>query len=614
MYAMTATVELTTSAGTVDITGDVLAMEGVTCTRGRRQSGPEYVLAEPGQATFWLNNGPTNSGGVAGYYSPYHASVRQGFGLRNLITIKLACPTHASGTVVWKGRISNIAVDTGQYGTRRVRITAEDAVANLANAIVKGISLQTSKRQDELIDLIFTNTDDPDYDTQYTVTKATGTATFGVAMDISHDSDTAILEEAYRIVASERGRMYCKRGSVLAFESRSTWAAAAVSHTLSNDMVGLALRTSSDDLIQKINIDVYPTTKDGSDVVLYSLGTTTTLIQPGEVSTALFGPFRNPNATSQVIGGTDFATVTSTTDYTMNAAEDGGGSDLTANFTVVASTTAKGVAWTITNNGTTAGYITKLQLRGRGIYRTRTTLSQTFSAAEFGARTVTIPMPYQSDISVGRQVLGEYAATFSRPGQPLASSVTFLASDTNDLADAAVLRDQGDRIAITETQSGLSAREYIIGGQRYEIQAGGLVWCTWYLEAVNMTSWQTPTYAAGSYTANNSMTWTVQSGDVTAFEYLLQGDTLVMAVHIEGSTVGGTPSTELRIALPDNRTVAKATGNPCQIKDGGSWVEGLMFTSAGDAFVRVSRADGGNFSSSTNDTAVIGGLFIEVAV
>lgn len=612
MYALAPKIEIELSSGVwTDVTRDVLEGVEVVFQRGRQTIGPNSLMSEPGTLTFALNNSETNSASLAAYYSPYHTAVRAGFALRAQVRVTLSCPTYPSGVVLWQGRITDILPTPGINGPRRTRVMATDWIGNLAETSVEGVSLQTSQRQDQLVQTIFTACSDPDYNVNYTLSLATGTSTFATAMDITKDAErtVSLLEESHRIVTSERGRLYLLRGSILKYASSATWANTPISFTFSDDMVALASPASSDDVVQRIDVNVYPTTIDTSDIVLYSLGTSSTLIQPGVAYTALFGPFRNPAVTSDLIGGTSFVAVAATTDYLMNAAADGSGANLTANFTVSASTTSRGVAWTITNTGATAGYVTLLQLRGRGIYRTKSTITRSIGTA-YGSRTVTIDMPYQTDLVASEAVADYYAALFSRPGQPASVTVSFAASRSDALADAACVTDQGDRIAVTETQTGLSLREYILAGQQWRIRSG-VVWVTWTLEAVNMTSWLTPAYSSGSYTANGTMTWTVASGDVTSYRYLRTGTMMRVAFTIETSTIGGSVNTELRIAAPEGVTSAGTTGTLCLIRNGGTWAEGIVQAISGTTYLTISTLSGGNWTAGTDNCSVIGEIVYE---
>jgi hypothetical protein len=199
-------------------------------------------------------------------------------------------------------------------------------------------------------------------------------------------------------------------------------------------------------------------------------------------------------------------------DYTMNSDPDGG-ADLTANFTVFAEYSATSVRFHITNHGAVAGYVTKLQCRGNGIYRYPTVIEREVDPIvadrlfepilgvgdhppvgdrrKYGQRVLKIDMPFQTNVNVG-QSIAQYLANIL--SQPLArvSAVTFLANRSPALMLAALDREPGDRISVTERVSGLAGQEFIINGVRLEMQPTSgpvLIWCTWYLEPADSTKY-----------------------------------------------------------------------------------------------------------------------------
>jgi hypothetical protein len=124
--------------------------------------------------------------------------------------------------------------------------------------------------------------------------------------------------------------------------------------------------------------------------------------------------------------------------------------------------------------------------------------------------------------------------------------------------------------------------------------------------------WITPTFAAGNFTANGSMTWTVESGDVTTYAYRIDGKMMTVLVTIATTTVGGTPNTQLRIAVPAGRTSAKRVINPCFLLDNNVRATGYLDVGAGATFITVNRTDTSNFTASTNLTYVYGEITFEI--
>ena len=75
--------------------------------------------------------------------------------------------------------------------------------------------------------------------------------------------------------------------------------------------------------------------------------------------------------------------------------------------------------------------------------------------------------------------------------------------------------------------------------------------------AVPVGEWTSVPFTAGNFTGSGSMRWIVESENVTTYAYARIGKTMTVVFHIATSTVGGTPSTQLRIAIPGGHTAIK---------------------------------------------------------
>lgn len=127
-------------------------------------------------------------------------------------------------------------------------------------------------------------------------------------------------------------------------------------------------------------------------------------------------------------------------------------------------------------------------------------------------------------------------------------------------------------------------------------------------------AWITPTFSAGNFTASGSMTWTVASGDIVTNAYQVIGKTLIWNIDINTSTIGGTPSDELRIAIPASLVSQKAMGNfGFRITQAGTPVHAYAYTSASGTTVNIKRLDDASLSASTDGTRVSGQIMIEIA-
>lgn len=124
-------------------------------------------------------------------------------------------------------------------------------------------------------------------------------------------------------------------------------------------------------------------------------------------------------------------------------------------------------------------------------------------------------------------------------------------------------------------------------------------------------AWITPTFSAGDFTGSGSMTWTVDSGDIQTDAYLIVGNSAMYSFSYSNTTVGGTPSTDLRRTIP-----AVLSGFPTasiytfwsRNLDNGTANDGFFYIFAdGGSFINIRRdKTSGNWAASTNNTYVQG--------
>jgi hypothetical protein len=137
----------------------------------------------------------------------------------------------------------------------------------------------------------------------------------------------------------------------------------------------------------------------------------------------------------------------------------------------------------------------------------------------------------------------------------------------------------------------------------------------WRLVGHEQGAWIAQTFAAGDYTGNNAMTWTVASGDVTMRSYMLRGRTVTDAYRILTSTVGGTPSTLLLLAPPNGYTLPATfvARDTVIISDNGSQSVGRMIATGANDRISVSATlAGAAWSAATDTTSVEGTAIYEV--
>lgn len=151
-----------------------------------------------------------------------------------------------------------------------------------------------------------------------------------------------------------------------------------------------------------------------------------------------------------------------------------------------------------------------------------------------------------------------------------------------------------------------------VGGSALLVYDG--VASRWNVELISAGAPITVAFSAGDFTASGSMSWTVGAGDVTTFTYVQVGKMLHIHFYIVSTTVGGTPSTELRITIPGGYTSAKVALNTIQAGDNGSVGVGAVLVAASGTVLRCfkSMTSADNWSAATDATFVAGQVTIEI--
>lgn len=118
-------------------------------------------------------------------------------------------------------------------------------------------------------------------------------------------------------------------------------------------------------------------------------------------------------------------------------------------------------------------------------------------------------------------------------------------------------------------------------------------------------AWTSVTFNAGNFTASGSMTWTVASGDVNTFDYVEIGKTMIVSCVLSTTTVGGTPSTALKITIPNGRTAGNLSSGPVIGLNNGSQFNGFWQVNGGTVIdLYVDATAGTNWTASTNNTQI----------
>lgn len=119
------------------------------------------------------------------------------------------------------------------------------------------------------------------------------------------------------------------------------------------------------------------------------------------------------------------------------------------------------------------------------------------------------------------------------------------------------------------------------------------------------------TFAAGDFTADGAMTWTVASGDAVTNAYQQRGKTVTWWVFVQTTTVGGTPNTALRQAIPGGFLPTLRVLQPARVTDNGAAGQGFWQVRSGQSYIEWSL-NTGTWALATDASAVGGVVVFEV--
>jgi hypothetical protein len=462
-----------------EVTPDVIDAVPLVIERGIHDDGPLARLAATGKCTFAMNNSQFNSAGTLGYYSPPNASARQGFDRGTPVRVTLA--EGSTGYIQFLGKIRTIDPMPGIWDERRTLVMATDFLDEAARFGLQAIPTQENITADDVIALILQAMQNRPHE----IDLEAGSDEYPIALDNTQDERATAQGEFLRLAYSELGFVFARGDGTLVFEARSTRAGSGtVAHTITgaDAMTRLKSRRSSEQILNLVKVVVHPRVVASGTQTLFSLE------QPLRVDNGLsvvsFGPYRDPAQLAQRVGGLDMIPLAAGTDYVANTAEDGSGTVVTADPTIVVSGEfgANGAYFHITNNYGAPIFLTSLQARGTAVYdyQTVTLLADDpDSIQEDGINEATVDMYYQSSPYIGqdaaRFLLNTYTATPTR-----AREVAFKLNASAALRLAGIAADISTRVQIEEQLTGING-EYFINGIRLEWREAEDIEVAWWL-------------------------------------------------------------------------------------------------------------------------------------
>lgn len=433
-------------------------MDRESASGGLPGSTPLDRVGETGPFDFLLNNHESNSVGLRGAYSPDHANCLAGFS--EGIRVRYSQVVAGEKIVLHFGTLDAIQPDPDPLaGSFFVKCTSVDYMDDLARASVKGLAMLQTVRDDQVFSALVASVPRQPPSIQ----SFPGPDTFPVALDQLQSTDKLMSVLVDLCVSS---LSFCfMSGETLVYEPRNIRAASTTPlDTFDRNLAGLEVLRNRVNRINRAEYITHPRTVDAAPTtVLYDLpaGAANAIYIPAATSIVIWTPFTDP-VTKDSIGALNVQALVATTDYLLNAAADGSGTDLTTNLAVVTAPEGNTAAHTITNNGAD-GYVTRLKVKGKGIYDFAPlplVAEDTVSQVNAGLNTISLDGVWQASAQTGYEfcvyIVNLYAGAKSQ-----IPKVRFRIPATDIVLAGRVLRRRiSDRIALGEALTGLSTARH----------------------------------------------------------------------------------------------------------------------------------------------------------
>lgn len=435
--------------------------------------------------------------------SPYYDAARGETKLMPLRGVRLTMDTGGGETIMWTGLIDYLDVEPGTLGDRRVTIHCIDNMALVRNRNLIGIDVMTDARSDEVIAAILDLQTRgswligiPDISeigsstfvggSRFGYSKiCTGQRTFLFAGDDWFTEQTVYGKALEEVVKSEGwpSRFFFDRDGDPVFwdinylQALNDTPLAINADDALRDMKYLHGKQVYNEVIVQMN----PRVAGTPGTVLYSNEGQPVRLAANGGSRTVRARYIDEN--NNRIGASALISLTIGTDFTLNTEDDGSGSNYTTGYVAYAAPRGDYADIVIQNNNDVALYVIDLQLRGTPLKHFNPTdikARHNESVSRYGLRQLQYSAPLLDDVDLGMQI-ANYMVNMR--GVPL-SEVGQIAIDSGTSTKLGYIEDKtiGDAISLSETQTSLSSKSYIIVGERHSIRDKSYHLATWLIE------------------------------------------------------------------------------------------------------------------------------------
>ena len=329
----------------------------------------------------------------------------------------------------------------------------------------------------------------------------TGISTFLFAGDNWTDN-TSIFGACQDTVGREYGRMYQARdGSLHSINRHNLISDKTTDFTFSNTMSDMEYEYGDpEDMANSISVKAR-TRRETSTQVVAGLQNPVSIAGGGGTVDVTYIIESQDSGVSLAVKSP--ITPAATTDYLVNTASDGSGTNITSDCTgaiIADESFATRVGVRYTNNNASAGYITFGQLRGTKLDEfavVEQTQKDDTSIATYGKRELT--WDYSADSTTTADALAEFILLERKDPRGRVKNIGFKPQTSAALLTAALSHSIFTRVAITETQTGLSSQPYFLLNEIHSVEPSDYS-VVWGLESASATDY----WVLGSGTLGSS--------------------------------------------------------------------------------------------------------------
>ncbi len=455
--------------GWEDITTDLLPDWGYDHFQGTPMTiDLRNRVAQPGLFNFVLNNSVKNSASTAGYYSPGHGSVRDGFA--HGAAVRVTYSYSGTDREIWVGRIYDIDPDPELKGSNITRCTAYDWMFEAGKQLVRGLAVQIDKRGDQaLVSLLGIM---PIGKMPQATSFDIGVETSSYIFDTELDERTKVSGVCRRIAMTEFGRVFVDGGTLYFKNRHASVEETVVQHDFDDADPAVRFiwtKYAEKNIFTRVKAKCHPRKIDDDKTTILAALNTAILIGSG-VTKPVILRYRDPDSVSRISAKDlhdDFPE--EGVDYVAKVNEDGTGSDLSSNLVVtIVIESANSIELSVYNSGSqaawTGGTAGAFQVRGQGMYRFDPAWSESVSNQDtlnkYGDREFEYDLPY-GDNPLTADGYSTYILEQTEVPRLDIGGIEFYPEAHADLAAAFIAIHIGMRVTCARTMLGLDTDFFV---------------------------------------------------------------------------------------------------------------------------------------------------------